>query len=152
IFVLNTLLSQAELQTKRAQHSKALISQANTLIQDIYQGGVALSGYAMTNGGPVFQRRYKQVMDVIPKELSDFEKLAGSEPSEQEHLRRAIVLGHQTIELLSELKSYVDEFGSNLVALQSNPEAVQGRLDRIRGRFEPMMTQLTSEFNQTIEK
>lgn len=153
VFVtLAVLLQQAEVAARQAQHSKVLISQANSLIQDVYQGGVVLSGYLMSGGGPVFKRRYEQITETIPRELDAFEKLVGNEPAEQEHLRRASILGRQTMGLLVELKRYADESGSNALMWRLNPEVAESRLGRIRERFEPMISQLTSELSSTIEK
>jgi signal transduction histidine kinase len=151
VAVLTVLLLQAESETKRAKHSQALISQANSVIQTIYQGAVALTGYVMTSGGAVFELRYRKVTEEISKELTDFETLRGDNPAEQEHLKRARILGRQSLDLLAELKSYVDDSDTNSLAFAANPEAVKGQLDRLKGRFEPLMGQLTSELNKTIE-
>jgi signal transduction histidine kinase len=110
IFVgsLEFLLIRAEQQAEKERHSKAVIAQCNSLIQDLAQSSMALFAYVASGKSSAFAERYQQLVDAVPDDLKKLEILLGPDGKNSEMMRQISQESTQFLEFQKEAKMAAD--------------------------------------------
>ena len=140
--ILTYALKRAEYEIWRERHSKAVLTEANSLLKNIMDSGLALY-ICSTTGSEKMLDRYKELSLEIPHEIHNLKVLLRDSPNQKEALTRILRIGNRATELLSQ--------GNQLI---SDSAAVK-RLGENREGMEKLLTDLTGElriFTRELEK
>lgn len=125
-------LKRAEYEIWRERHSKAVLSESNTLLKNFMDTGLSLYMYG-TTGSDTALERYKELSEEIPHQISRLKVLLRDSPNQKESLERIKRVGNRAMELLAQ--------GSEIIA----DSRAAKRLAQDREVMEKVLSDLTSE-------
>jgi PAS domain S-box-containing protein len=85
LVAFGVLFSQAEKEARAAEKSKLVVVEGTSITQDLYDGGAALSAYAVLRNKEL-KDRYAQCMNDLEKRIATLEDLAAANPEDKERL------------------------------------------------------------------
>jgi PAS domain S-box-containing protein len=105
-----TLWNQAENAAREAEHTKMVIARTKQVVQLFFDVGLAFVVYdAKTT--PMFERRFTELYDRIPVDLSDLAQLVRDNPKHKEIVEHVTEEARQEMRSLAESKRLVEAGG-----------------------------------------
>lgn len=108
VCVLIGLLRQAEYETWREGHSKAVIADSNDLIKVFYDSSMALMNYAITRNVR-YSESFDKISEQIPHVLRALEILVSSDPTQRDAFQRVHTAGYDAYGMLRDSRKKVDD-------------------------------------------
>lgn len=130
VSVLIGLLRQAEYETWREAHSKAVIADSNDLIKVFYDGSMALMNYALTRNVR-YSEAFDKISEQIPQLLRSLEVLVSNDPTQREAFRRVNAAGYEAYGMLRESREKVDDASqqTSLISAAGSRKLLQMRVN-----------------------
>jgi|AGTN01.2.fsa_nt_gi Serine/threonine protein kinase len=122
--------------SRQVTHANAMVNEANSLSQMVYDAGVAMGGYSITKS-PLFSDRFNTFTQKIPLTLNKIARLDSTDRNHDEEIQAIKKLCTQSLKLLGESKAAIDDnridvaqFRSRhmYAELRSNADALQAKL------------------------
>ncbi len=141
IGVLGYLLKDAEIQSQKAERSRAVVVSASNLTKLTFDSCGALVAYNLSKG-KLFSDAYERNMRQIPRELKLLKRLIGSDKQQLESLARVQLISDRGVKLFNDAKQAADQSGlaANLLVASSKSE------------IEEIATQLTDELGKLVAR
>lgn len=140
--ILVVALKRTEYEIGRERHSKTVLYEANALLKDIMDSGMALY-MCSTTGSEKMIERYKDLSEDIHKQIRELKVLLRDGPNQKQALDRIQRIGNRATELLAQ--------GDQLIV---DSQAVK-KLGQNRESLMNMLSELTTElrsFTRDLEK
>lgn len=130
VSVLIGLLKQAEYETWREGHSKAIIADSNNLIKVFYDGSMAIMNYALTRNEK-YSQSFEKISVQIPQMIRSLEILVSCDPSQAEAFKHVEAAGYSAYGMLRESRQMVEDTNHqfSLTAASSGRRVLQMRVN-----------------------
>lgn len=130
IFVgaLSWLLFEAERQAAREAHSKAIAGHTSRILQLMYDAGHEASAYQMENAGPPAAQRFRDDVNLIPKEVAALRELVKDDARNLEMVNRidsTLTKAIKFVRTLIEMSEAGDRLEALALAAKGKPTFVK---------------------------
>lgn len=131
------LLKRAEHEIWRERHSRAVVSESNSLLKNFLDCAFALYMYGNT-GGDIFLERYKELNDQIHIQIRSLKIMLRDSPHKKESLLRLEAVSNRATQLLAQGGQIVDD------------NRALSRLKEDREGLERILEELTAELRAFV--
>lgn len=144
VIMLGILLHQAERETERVAHSRAIITKTGTLSNLFIQSGGALASFSV-HKSELHSRHYEVAVEQIPIEMAELKELCKDNPRQMENLRKIEVSVDKGLSLITQMKENMSDGPSSRLSFFMSGHRLFKELKRLIDVLELDLTNFVEE-------
>ncbi|MBY0358830.1 MAG: CHASE3 domain-containing protein [Candidatus Obscuribacterales bacterium] len=137
------LLRNAEYETRRESHHKAIVTESYSILNAYVNQAMSLYFYWITKQ-EAFKEHYEEVVESMPVQINSLKILLRDKPQQTEALDRILRIGNQTATILDRADTLVEE------SKQSRSPALKSELNASIAELENCTVRILREMRQFV--